>query len=823
MRVAPAIAAVPLLVVLLTWLSARAIDPDAERFDQALAEMDRFELLEAELHRDVLSARAGALRDYDPLVQETAALDESVDRLRQATSFDTATTSSIDRLVTMVLRQEARVEQFKSNNALLQNSLAYIALFSGEESGPLAPQVSSLAAAMLRFTLDTSPTAAAEVQVRLDQLANRSSQGETASVEALLAHGRLLHDLLPATDDVLKAVLSVPQARDQAALRATIQAQRSTSRQTARQFRVFLYVVSLLLVGLLVYVGLQLHARSRALRRTALFEHVLAAISMGFVTAHEREFDATLENALAEMARCLGADRAYLVWSGAPSARTYTWNSDRATFAPGWPDQAFAAVNQLGPTMDGIVHVANVRRMPSGITKNTLTDAGLRGWACVSRHEKDDVRILLGFDTVTHPSRIMRTGELGLLRMAIDAITNALSRQVSEQERARLELRVQQARRLETVGTLASGIAHNFNNITGAILGYIEMADERQLSSDIVDGIRRAGERARELVDQLLGFARPRELAHKQMKLRPLVEETVSLLRASQRTTVELSVRETPEELVICGADAALQQVILNLCNNAAQAMSDGGRIELDVEAIDVATALPLSHSVLSAGGYARISVSDSGRGIDEATLERIFEPFFTTRSTGSGLGLATALQIVREHGGAINVRSIVGVGSRFEVWLPRIVANTPEPRGSVAALPLGRGETVLIVEDDAKLLLKDEEVLAALGYEPVGCTYAPDLQAMFRETPERFDAVILGHVAPATAALDLAAALHEIASHRPILLAAASADGLAAKALVASGISDVVHWPIMTTELAEALQACLRHCARPETGKSAA
>ena len=773
-----------------------------------------FELLEAELHRDVLSARTGALRNYDPLVNETAALDESIGRLRQAASFDMATTASIDRLASVVPQQEALVEQFKSNNALLQNSLAYIALFSGEESGPLAPLVSSLAAAMLRLTLDTSPAAAREVQVRLEQLADRSFHGEASPMETLLAHGRLLHDLLPATDDILKAVLLVPQARDQAALRATIQAQRSKSRQTARQFRVLLYVVSLLLVGLLVYVGLQLHARSRALRRRALFEHVLAAVSMSFVTARERDLSAVLENALAEMARCLGAERAYVVLSGGLSVRTYTWNSDGVTFAPGWPDQAFAVANQLDSTVDGIVHVANVRRMPSGTTKRTLVGARLQGWACVSRHAMDDVRILLGFDTVTHPSHIMHTRELGLLRMAIDTIANALSRQASQQERARLELRLQQARRLETVGTLASGIAHNFNNIIGAILGYIEMANERQLSADIVDGIRRAGERARELVDQVLSFARPREFAHKPVKVRALITETVLLLRASQRPTVELLVREGPEELVICGADAALQQVILNPCNNAAQAMNDGGRIELDVEAIGVATALPLSQSVLSPGGYARISVSDSGRGIDDATLERIFEPFFTTRMTGSGLGLATALQVVREHGGAINVRSTVGVGSRFEVWLPRIVANASDLHGSVAALPLGRGETVLIVEDDAKLLLKDEEVIAALGYEPVGCTYAPDVQEMFRAAPERFDVVILGHIAPATAALDLAAELREIAPHRPILLAAASADDLGAKALVASGISDVVHWPIITSELAGALQVCLRHSA---------
>jgi hypothetical protein len=535
MKVTPAIAAVPLLVVLLTWLSARAVDPDAERYDQALVELDRFELQEAELHRDILSARTGALRNYDPLVKETAALDESIGRLRQAASFDTAMTSSIDRLATVVLRQDALVEEFKGNNALLQNSLAYIAQFSGEERGPLAPLVSSLAAAILRLTLDTSPTAAREVRDRLDQLTNRPDPGETSSMEALLAHGRLLDDLLPATDDVLKAILSVPQARDQAALRTTIQAQRSAARWKARQFRMFLYVVSLLLVGLLVHVGFQLHARSRALRRKAQFEHVLASISMSFVTARDRNLNAAVENALAEMARCLGADRAYVVLSGGPSARTYTWNNHRVIFAPGWPDQAFAVASQPGSTMDGIVHVANVRHMPSGIPRDILADAGLRGWACVSRDAMDGVRILLGFDMVTHPSRIMRTGELGLLRMAIDAITNVLSQQVFEQERARLELRLQQARHLETVGTLATGIAHNFNNIIGAILGYVEMADERPLSSDIADGIRRAAERARELVDQVLSFARPRELARKSVNVRALVAETELLLRPPDR------------------------------------------------------------------------------------------------------------------------------------------------------------------------------------------------------------------------------------------------------------------------------------------------
>jgi hypothetical protein len=156
MRVTPAVAAVPFPVLLLTWLSLHAINTDAERFDLALGEIDNFEMLEAALHRDVLGARAGVLRNYDPLVRETDALDLTVGHLQQITALDAATRSAIDRLAMAITRQEQYVEQVKSDNALLQNSLAYFALFSSDWDDPLAPQVSSLATAMLRLTLDTT-------------------------------------------------------------------------------------------------------------------------------------------------------------------------------------------------------------------------------------------------------------------------------------------------------------------------------------------------------------------------------------------------------------------------------------------------------------------------------------------------------------------------------------------------------------------------------------------------------------------------------------------------------------------------------------------
>jgi signal transduction histidine kinase len=544
------------------------------------------------------------------------------------------------------------------------------------------------------------------------------------------------------------------------------------------------------------------------LRRRAAFEHVLAGISMRFITARAQDLDSVIEQALADMARCVGADRAYFLLSG-PPARTHAWCNQGVAFAPGWPSQALPLVDRYDPTPEGTVHVKHVARLPAGTARDALAVMRLQGWSCVSRREVDGSRVLLGFDAVTHPCRITPAGELGLLRMALDAIASALGRQSLEQERGRLEMRLQQARRLETVGTLASGIAHNFNNIVGAILGYVEMADEQHASSHILDEIRRAGERARALVDQILTFARRRDALRNPVSVRALTAEATSLLRASLPAAVELVIGETSGELVVSGVHVQLQQVILNLCNNAAQAMDYAGRIELEIETSDVTTARPLSHGVIAPGRYIRLVVSDTGRGIDEAALGRIFEPFFTTRMTGTGLGLATTRDIVREHGGAMNVQTTVGVGSQFEVWLPRVAAAASGE--DIATLPFGHGETVLLVEDNLERLLKNEEILAALGYEPVGFTRAADALAICRESPERFDVLVVGHLAPMKAALDLTMALREISPGLPILLATASADDVGANTLVVAGISDVVPWPIVATEIAMALQDCLR------------
>jgi nitrogen-specific signal transduction histidine kinase/CheY-like chemotaxis protein len=394
--------------------------------------------------------------------------------------------------------------------------------------------------------------------------------------------------------------------------------------------------------------------------------------------------------------------------------------------------------------------------------------------------------------------------------MGLDTIVYAVGRHSMERERARLETRLQQAHRLETVGTFTSGIAHNFNNILGGILGHSEVLEER-VGSDArvhrsLGAIRGGAERARGLVEQILAFGRRRDAYRQPVSVRALVAEAELLLNGSLPPGIDLSIGEPPLAAVISGEPAQLQQVILNLCNNAARAMENAGRIELEANVHEVIEPRLLTHGELGAGRYVRIAVKDSGYGMDAATQARIFEPFFTTRPDGNGLGLATVQEIVRQHSGVMNVQSAAGEGSCFEVWLPCQATAQPAAEVDASTLPLGCGQTVLIVASGDARLLRDEEMLAALGYEPVGFSSAEAALAACRAAPGRFDTLVVGYLGSTAASLELAAALHAAAPRVPIVLASKSTEEIGADTLVAAGVTDVVHWPIVASQIAAAL-----------------
>ncbi|GJD53689.1 Wide host range VirA protein [Methylobacterium crusticola] len=814
--------AVPLLLLLLTWLSFRAVNADAEIYDRALQGLDRFTAVQSALQRDVLTARAGLLRNYDPLVGEIAALHGVVAQMREVAQDGVRSAAAIDALAASVARQDALVERFKTENALLQNSLAYFGLFSARlrqaDDARVLPALSDLAAAMLRLTLDTSSSSAREVEDRLRGLAAQPGARDDAAVQALLAHGRLLHRLLPSLDGLLRALLAVPSERQENALRAMVLAHQSASRETARRSRLLLYATSVVLVAALVHLGFRLRSRARALRRRAALEHAIAGVSMRFINAPAHEVGLRIEEALAALAALVGADRAYFVLADR-EASVYSWARDPEILPPGWPERALALAAEGALGEDGLVHLPALDRLPAGPGTLALAQAGIRGWACVTRTTNEGAVGILGFDGTR--SRLgVRRDELGLLRMAFDVLANAVGRTLLERDRAQLEARLQQARRMETVGALTSGIAHNFNNIVGAILGYAEMAETQAAAgsriTQYLGEIRRAGERARDLIDQILTFGRRRDARRHPVRVQALLAEAISLLRASLPATVDLVLHDAPGEILVSGEPAQLQQVVLNLCSNAAQAMDGVGRVEIDTGLRRAGPGLAPAPAGLPPGCYVRIAVRDAGHGMDEATRDRIFEPFFTTRPAGNGLGLATVREIVREHGGTIEVASRPGAGSRFDVWLP-CAAGSGEASGTgEPALPLGRGQTLLVINPHRQPLLRDEEVLAALGYEPVGFAGMEPALAACRAAPERFAAIVVRHSGPPAPLVAFAAGVHRAAPRLPVVLAATSANAVDMGVMAAAGIQEVVQWPLIATEVATALARALARPALP-------
>jgi signal transduction histidine kinase/CheY-like chemotaxis protein len=673
---------------------------------------------------------------------------------------------------------------------------------------------------MLHLALDTSPASARDVKDRLEQLARLPGPAaDTESIQAAIAHGGVLHDLLPATDATLKALIAAATTREQEVVRSLIMQRQLATQASARRYRVLLYATSLMLLGALLYLGLQLRARAIALRRRAAFEHVIAGVSMRFINAQPQNIDAAIEQALADMAECIGSDRAYFVLGGA-APRLHVWCKPGVNLLPDWPQRAPVLAARFGPTLDGIIHVPRVARLPIGENKEACIALGLGGWACATNLDEDGTTVALGFDAIGRPCRITAPGELSLLRMALDTIIYAVERHTMEKERARLETRLQQARRMETLGTFSSGIAHNFNNILGGILGHTEMAEEH-VASDArsrrnLDAIRRGAERARDLVDEILTFGRRREGKREPVCIKTLVAEAKSLLAPSLPAHIEIAVNETSETAVVSAEAAQLQQVILNICNNAAQAMDQPGIIEIQIGTREMTGTAMTGRIGINPGRFVVVSISDSGRGMDEATLQRIFEPFFTTRLNGNGFGLATARDIVLEHNGTLEVQSAPGAGTRFDIWLPSVPCLAPiSIQRASGSAGRGIGETVLVLETDRERLLRHEEILAALGYEGVGFT-GPQEAVEACAARARFDAALVCHQPGSSFALDFAAELRDVAPNLPIILATSSTRDLDAPLLAASGVSEVVQHPLTSAEVAGALSRCLANHVAP-------
>jgi signal transduction histidine kinase len=816
------------LLLALTYLLAPHTAPYAERHQRTMDALRAAFLNDAALQRDVLKARAGLLRNYDPLVRSVENLRRAVDTLQsdaQAADSNMRTEigQHVERVAAAVADQEALVEAFKSRNALLQNSLMFfshtIRQFdtSGKRQNAVSAEVGTLANAMLRFTSDPQEDIASEVTVSLDRLAQSPTDNADPIVRALVSHGRLIVATLPEVDDRVSRLLAASTTERLRALEAMYDQAHARAVARASVFGIVLYVVALALVAYVGYLFLRLRANAATLRARLEFERLIAAISAQFINLPRNSVDEGINNGLARLAAHAGVDRAHIIIHGGDETgvkRSYLWQradvstptcqlDDMLEIAQHWPFEEYK--------YQGCVYVPDVQALPDSPERSHLQGCGIRSWICIPMWCVGKRAGFLTLDAVSG-QRHWPGDDIVLLRTAGEIFANAIERQRSESEREMLETQLHQAHRLESIGTLAGGIAHEFNNILAAIFGYAELALSTVRSGSRaerhVERIITAGERARTVINQILTFSRRTERRPRLIAVVPVVTEAVELLRASLPATVAIETALETGDVAMMADPTELQQVVLNLCTNGAHAMENHGTLRVGVVTVEVDDDFAVSHGNLPAGRYVRLSVSDTGCGMDAATLERILEPFFTTKAIGqgTGLGLSTVHGIVTQHGGALNVSSRLGEGSTFEAYFPHAGEVALEQKESAPSVPRGNGETILIVDDHAPLVPLAEEMLAALGYEAVGFDHSAAALDAFRADPDRFDLVLTDDVMPEMSGTELAGALHEIRPRLPVILMTGGARPIPSHRLQAAGIREVLKKPLLSATIAQLL-----------------
>ncbi len=395
--------------------------------------------------------------------------------------------------------------------------------------------------------------------------------------------------------------------------------------------------------------------------------------------------------------------------------------------------------------------------------------------------------------------------------------TEMAERKRAEVERIHAEAELRQAQKMKALGTLAGGIAHDFNNILGIIVGYTEMArwhagDSNAVQSELQE-VLKATNRAKELVKQILAFSRQGDQGRTPVEIGLVVKEVSKMLRASLPSTIDIKTDVDSRAAVLADA-SQLHQVLMNLCTNAAQAMSDGGGV-LEVSLTDVMLEPESVRSSqgLTPGPHVKLTVKDTGHGIPPTVMDRIFEPFFSTREVGAGtgLGLAVVDGIVKSHSGAIEVVSCPGGGTTFQVFLPAIESIAETQVLETAALPRGC-ERILIVDDEPALALVVKQILQRLGYEADYRTDPVEALEFFRlslmEKP--FEAVVTDMTMPHCTGMELSRELLRLQPSLPIVLCSGFSDKVDAEKARTLGIRWFLSKPVVASELAGAIRKVL-------------
>jgi signal transduction histidine kinase/ActR/RegA family two-component response regulator len=409
---------------------------------------------------------------------------------------------------------------------------------------------------------------------------------------------------------------------------------------------------------------------------------------------------------------------------------------------------------------------------------------------------------------------------LFLLIMAVSVQLVLRAERRSAMAQQALQAQLSRASKLQSLGTLAGGVAHDFNNVLAAIVGFGEMAqDAAPPGSDQarqLDRVLQAAQRGKALIERILAFSHGGAHVSLVFELEPVLTEVLDLLAATLRANVVIERQLDAPETRLRGDPTQAFEAVMNLCTNAMQAMPAGGMLSVRLEHQTMLEPRVLSHSQLGIGRYAVLTVSDQGQGITQEVMEHLFEPFFTTRSaeSGTGLGLAVVHGVVTEFGGAIDVHSQVEKGSTFSLYFPECTDPVDPVAMPAPPAPAGRGQTVLVVDDEPTLVALMEEMLKDLGYQAVGYTDPIDALQVLLDNPLQFAALITDEVMPGLTGTQLTQKLKQAfglqGPHLPVLLVSGYGGALLAQRAVDAGVSKVLAKPLRRADLANALAALL-------------
>jgi PAS domain S-box-containing protein len=387
----------------------------------------------------------------------------------------------------------------------------------------------------------------------------------------------------------------------------------------------------------------------------------------------------------------------------------------------------------------------------------------------------------------------------------------------AENTRKSLEAQLRQAQKMEAIGTLAGGIAHDFNNILTGILGNMELAGLELTpghpSRAFLRDALKASNRARDLVAQILLFSRRRDQQRTVNSLDRVLKEALGLLRASLPATIEFRTDIAPNcPRVLCDA-TQIHQIVMNLGTNAAHAMRErGGVFTVTLGLCNVEPALAAAHPQLAAGRAVRLSMRDTGCGMDAPTRERIFEPFFTTKPAGegTGLGLAVVHGIMQNHDGAVTVESQPGLGTEFHLYFPAVETGEAEASNVPIQPPRGNGERILLIDDEASIAQIGERMLHKLGYQATALTSSAQALALYEKAPHSFDAIITDLTMPEITGTQLAGRVFATRPKLPVILSTGFMRSLDIDRARNLGVKHFIEKPFTIHSLAQQLRDAL-------------